>query len=104
MINTRDELLFRLGGEEFGVFNTAKKESYNLVLASKARANIEALFIEHIENAPSFLVTASFGVAIILANNLTIDHKLDYIYKKADDKLYEAKENGRNKIEYEILK
>tara|TARA_B100001063_G_scaffold243982_1_gene275752 strand:- start:2004 stop:3608 length:1605 start_codon:yes stop_codon:yes gene_type:complete len=99
-----DDLIFRLGGEEFGILINAKKEEDILNLASKARKDIEDLSLEHKENSPSFLVTASFGLVIISTNNLSVKHKLDYIYKKADDKLYKAKENGRNKIEYEIIK
>lgn len=95
-----DDLIFRLGGEEFGILINTKKEEDILTLATKAKESIEALKIEHKGNVPSLVVTASFGVVIILVDNLTVDHKLDFIYKKADDKLYEAKENGRNRIEY----
>jgi len=99
-----DDLIFRLGGEEFGVLINAKKEEDVLLLASNSRENIEALKIEHKRNIPSGTITASFGLIVIQADNISEEYNLDYIYKKADDKLYDAKKNGRNRIEYEILK
>jgi diguanylate cyclase (GGDEF)-like protein/PAS domain S-box-containing protein len=97
-----DDLIFRLGGEEFGVLINAKKEEDILTLAASARENIEGLGIEHKKNLPSLVITASFGVVIIRADDVN-EHSLDYIYKEADDNLYKAKENGRNKIEYNII-
>lgn len=93
-----NDIVFRLGGEEFGILINAKTNEDILKLAEEARKNIELLKMEHIKNEPSLLVTASFGVTII--NDKSSDcEDLDYIYKKTDDCLYQAKENGRNRIE-----
>ena len=97
-----DDLIFRLGGEEFGVLINAKTQDDIYLLASQARENIQALEVEHKNNLPLKVLTASFGVIILLDENKD-NHKLDYIYKEADDNLYLAKENGRNTIEYKVL-
>jgi diguanylate cyclase (GGDEF)-like protein/PAS domain S-box-containing protein len=98
-----DDLIFRLGGEEFGVLINSKMQDDIIKLSHLAKENIESLAIEHKENESYGVVTASFGLIIIAANNIDADHKLDYIYKEADDKLYEAKSDGRNTVKYKII-
>ena len=97
-----DDLIFRLGGEEFGVLINAKTKEDIYTLSSKAKINIQNLNIEHQQNSPSQVITASFGVVMILDDNKD-NLILDYVYKEADDCLYKAKENGRNTIEYKVL-
>lgn len=91
-----EDKVFRLGGEEFGVLIHAKTKEDITILSEQARKNIQDLNIEHSKNEAG-VVTASFGVSILDLNNTNI--KLDEIYKKTDDTLYKAKENGRNKVE-----
>ncbi len=93
-----NDIVFRLGGEEFGILIQAKTKEDILKLAEEARKNIELLAIEHSKNEPLLVVTASFGVTIIKDKNSDFKD-LDNIYKKTDDCLYQAKESGRNKIE-----
>ena len=94
-----DDQVFRLGGEEFGVLISSKTKLGIMDLIEEARNSIEKLEIKHEKNPPLNVVTASFGALIIsLENNENI--KVEDIYKKADDQLYKAKENGRNRIEY----
>lgn len=93
-----DDKIFRLGGEEFGILISAKTKDDVLKLAAQARNNIKFLAIEHEKNLPLKVVTASFGLVILVSNKN--DLRLDDIYKLGDDKLYEAKDNGRNRIEY----
>ena len=93
-----NDIIFRLGGEEFGVLISAKTQDDILKLAEEARKDIQDLKIEHSKNEPSLVITASFGIAIINDKNSNTQD-LDHIYKKADDCLYEAKENGRNRVE-----
>ena len=97
-----DDLIFRLGGEEFGVLINAKSQDDIYTLASLAKSNIQNLAIKHEKNLPSKVLTASFGVVMILDDNKD-NLKLDYVYKEADDNLYLAKEKGRNTIEYKVL-
>jgi diguanylate cyclase (GGDEF)-like protein/PAS domain S-box-containing protein len=98
-----DDLIFRLGGEEFGVLFNAKTKDDIITLSNLAKENIKALNIEHKKNEDYGVVTASFGLIIIEVNKINKDYKLDDIYKQADDQLYVAKENGRNTVKYKII-
>jgi diguanylate cyclase (GGDEF)-like protein len=91
----KTDLIFRLGGEEFGILIKSKSKEDILLLVHEAIKNIETLNIEHKQNPPKNVLTASFGLSIMLG-----DHNigLDTIYKKTDDALYKAKNTGRNKI------
>lgn len=84
-----NDLVSRFGGEEFVViFDTCGKENA-LKKAEKLRLNIEKL-------APNdIVVTISIGLASLSDENNTVLKLL----KSADDALYCAKENGRNRIE-----
>ena len=95
-----DDTIFRLGGEEFGILINSKTKNDVIMLAEQARVNIESLQLEHINNPPFMVITASFGIAIISTKYDDNIHCLDSIYKKADDSLYKAKDSGRNKIVY----
>lgn len=92
------DLVFRLGGEEFGVLISAKTKDDVTKLVEKARESIEFLGIEHLQNPPYDVLTASFGVRVIGSNSQNME--LESIYKEADDALYVAKENGRNRIKF----
>ena len=87
-------IAFRLGGEEFGVifFDLDKKQS--LEYANGIKDNIENLKIKHEKNSASDFITASMGLILLKDEYLDIDE----IYKKADEALYFAKENGRNQV------
>jgi diguanylate cyclase (GGDEF)-like protein len=84
----RDDKVGRYGGEEFlivsrnGIGITEK-------MAERLRKEIIKL---KFEQYPEIRVTASFGIA----NRLSDDQKVQDIIKRADEKLYEAKESGRN--------
>ncbi len=60
-----EDIVFRLGGEEFGVILCTKTKEDIISLAEKARKNIEDLNIVHELNTPSLKVTASFGLTIL---------------------------------------
>jgi len=90
-----EDFVFRLGGEEFcGVCvsdDTSKIQAQLKVLAHA----IESLAIEHKGSPISRFLTASIGVKII---NVYDDYDFDRIYKEADEALYRAKKEGRNRI------
>lgn len=83
------DVLSRYGGEEFCVLlkNTTQAQAYKV--AEKFRKNISNLKISGIE----YPITVSIGISHFKNNN---DHKEELI-EKADQALYCAKENGRNK-------
>ena len=88
------EYLFaRVGGEEFAVLcpNTALAQAKTC--AERIRAAIA-------ENLPTFEgknlpVTASLGVAEFKAGS---DEEPEALYGRADEKLYQAKDSGRNRV------
>jgi len=93
-----DDVIFRLGGEEFGILINSKNFNDVMTIAESTRENIELLQIEHRNNLPSEVVTASFGIGIISSKYNKDLHYLGSLYKNADDALYKAKDNGRNTI------
>jgi len=88
-----DDILSRIGGEEFVILlpNTTTKEAYNI--ATKIRKDIEKSKVDIDENS-SFRFTTSGGIDILKDKESDI-HQLLH---RADQALYQAKESGRNKI------
>ena len=91
---------FRLGGEEFAVVYKSSSEHDAYLFAQKIRKNIAALGIKHEKNGDEGVLTASFGLITLRDYDLTND---DDIYKRADDYLYRAKKEGRNRVVSRIL-
>jgi diguanylate cyclase (GGDEF)-like protein len=91
------DFVFRLGGEEFGVFLTDTGAQDAQALAGKICHSLEELKIPHAGNKASAYLTISIGAVSCVADE-TLDG--EEIIKQADKKLYEAKENGRNRVEF----
>lgn len=85
----QDDLIVRWGGEEFAVFinNMTQDEAYQK--AERFRQFIETSSNSH----QPYLFTISGGVAAIDSKEA-----LDEAFKLADERLYQAKEKGRNQI------
>ncbi|WP_162173030.1 sensor domain-containing diguanylate cyclase [Thiomicrospira pelophila] len=85
----QDDLIVRWGGEEFAVFinNMPEDEAYQK--AERFRQFVEASSNSH----QPFMFTISGGVAAIDSTG-----SLDEAFKLADQRLYQAKEKGRNQI------
>lgn len=84
LVQRADDYCFRVGGEEFAV-----------VFQNQNRQKVEALKIEHKHNTASLYLTVSIGVLCKPAKELGCN---EVIYKEADDLLYQAKKNGRNRV------
>ncbi|SON53162.1 Sensor histidine kinase [Vibrio tapetis subsp. tapetis] len=86
----KEDLLFRYGGEEFVIIcpNTLDRAE---ILAEKLKNKIEEKMV--IKSA-NIKVTASFGIA-----ELSPGDDLISIIARADQAMYKAKENGRNRVE-----
>ncbi len=94
------DLLFRLGGEEFGmILNEIDLEHVSHFLNS-LNATIKDLGIPNKEGIDG-VVTLSCGAII-----LSPDHQLnsDAVFKLADDLMYQAKETGRDQVVVEAFK
>lgn len=88
-----EALPFRLGGEEFALLFTTDSADLAQTRAEIARKAIQDLAIPHAYNTAAEVITASFGLCLIKHNA-----DIEETYKKADDALYEAKEQGRNRV------
>jgi len=88
-----DDMVFRMGGEEFGavVISPAKEAA---LCAQKILTRIRNLNIAHEHNPPG-VVTVSVGVC---TTEKFPGHDLGKIYQAADEALYTAKSTGRNQV------
>lgn len=86
----KSDIIARWGGEEFVLLlpDTSLEESISV--AEMLRKAIDTEEFETVGN-----VTCSFGVATLEENE-----EGEELLKRADERLYEAKENGRNKVIY----
>jgi diguanylate cyclase (GGDEF)-like protein len=88
------DILGRYGGEEFIIFlpNTTLEDAVSV--AQRIKQEIEAAEIPYGDNV--IKVIASFGVT---GTMMVRDETLDTFLKNADDALYKAKFDGRNRIQ-----
>ncbi len=97
--SSRDsDIPYRWGGEEFIVLvlNTSIGELARF--AQRIRKNVEKAKIDSEDKVLSVNVTISCGVAIANASNID---NVDNTINLADQRLYTAKENGRNQVVYQ---
>jgi diguanylate cyclase (GGDEF)-like protein len=95
ILKRSSDMVFRLGGEEFGLLFVSNSEENTIKFANKIRENIKNLKIPHKNNSASNYITISMGLVIIKPN---CPLSTDKIYKAADEALYTAKESGRDKV------
>ena len=86
-----EDIVARVGGEEFLLLFSNTDYDIGLKIAEKMRNEISNMKLEH--EKKELNITMSFGVAIA-QNHSEIDKKI----KEADRKLYKAKDAGRNCI------
>ncbi|MFC2344417.1 diguanylate cyclase [Campylobacter sp.] len=86
------DLIARFGGEEFCIAlkNVSNEEAVKFFV--NLRANIASCNVQLKKEQKNF--TVSIGVAFSRS-----DYRLDELLELADDALYRAKENGRNRVE-----
>ena len=90
---TREDMLARVGGEEFAVLVPEVAMEGARILAEKIRALVEKSVFKF-EDQP-IPVTASFGVACLEPNvRLTAAE----LFQAGDERLYAAKKAGRNRV------
>jgi diguanylate cyclase (GGDEF)-like protein len=90
----KEDLVARIGGEEFFVLARATVRMQACVLAERVRASVASH--EFTYQGTRLGVTISLGVAT--SDDLGIESPDDLI-GRADEFLYRAKENGRNRVE-----
>lgn len=85
------DIAVRYGGEEFVIAMLCNDQNEAIQVAERIRAEIHA--IEFQKGHKKFSVTLSAGIAYRQENEVFED-----LLKRADEKLYQAKEEGRNRI------
>jgi len=89
------DFVARFGGEEFLFVATGIPQAETRLLAEKIRSEIEELAIDHPVSQVSPYITASIGISWHLPDNT---NKLSESLEQADKALYQAKEEGRNRV------
>ncbi len=95
-INRRvGDLAARYGGEEFAVILSDVKSGGVQVVAERLRAAVSELNIEHPDVSEGHVTVSVGGTSLIPDGNSSPER----LVKAADDALYLAKKNGRNRVE-----
>lgn len=87
----REDIFARTGGEEFAVLLPEIGMEGALVTAEKVRSIAQSTPLKHEQE--QIRCTVSLGVA-----TLVDDASPEDLYKRADERLYEAKQSGRNRV------
>jgi len=87
-----DDLLGRVGGEEFAILLDGMPLPLAMAIAERARGAVAALSVRAPDGAPIAL-SLSIGVASFAAGS-----SLDAALAQADAAMYSAKRNGRNRV------
>jgi len=85
------DIIFRLGGEEFGILCRRASGDVGSKIADKLRQAVAAA--PFMVNDAQIDVTASFGVAEVIGSRSVQD-----VYRRADAALYRSKHDGRNRV------
>jgi diguanylate cyclase (GGDEF)-like protein len=91
----RGDIVYRFGGEEFMVIAACRDLDDAAVLVEVIREAVASVNFEQRRNQPALHVTVSAGVAVFDAES----GPLDQVIELADQALYRAKANGRNRVE-----
>jgi diguanylate cyclase (GGDEF)-like protein len=88
----REDIFARTGGEEFGVLLPEIGRDGALITAEKIRKIVEATPLRHEQSVVP--CTVSLGVGQLEP----ADTVPDDLYKRTDERLYDAKQSGRNRV------
>jgi diguanylate cyclase (GGDEF)-like protein/PAS domain S-box-containing protein len=98
------DIVARYGGEEIAVVLLCTNAAGALTVAETVRKAVVDLQIPHAENAEGgFMVTASIGVATAMARDGGTMKMPESLLLSADQALYRAKHEGRNRIIASLL-
>ncbi len=85
----------RFGGEEFALVLYGPAQDFGREIPETLRRSVEELRIPHAESTTGAWLTVSVGVAIVSPGN---ERSLAGAIQLADEALYQAKEEGRNRV------
>ncbi len=89
------DIVGRYGGEEFVVSLPGADISQSVSVAERMRSKVEEMKIMLPDGSQSIRITASFGTTSFL---MDAKGKVDSMIKRADNALYKAKNEGRNRV------
>lgn len=93
------DYIIRYGGEEFVIIFPSTPLFNGVRLLERFKTNLEKLDI--VLKEKTINITASFGIIEIDANEADrYEFNIENSIRKVDQKLYMAKENGRNRVEF----
>ena len=87
------DLLARFGGEEFCILVGCDGPRESMTVAERLRQSVEQRQIKNRDGSPLPSVTVSIGLAQLLP-----DDSLESLLERADQALYKAKKQGRNRL------
>lgn len=90
-----DDICFRIGGEEFVVLLPYTQIDQGMLIAERLRRCVVESQIAHAQSQVGAYLTLSIGVA---SSEKHYDIVPAQLLKQADEALYEAKANGRNRV------
>jgi len=91
------DAVYRIGGEEFAILYRAENAQDAINNIIDIQHSIENLKIEHQANKASCFLTISVGLHLFSPGD---DTSPEEAFKRCDEQLYKAKDNGRNKVSY----
>jgi len=98
-LKRKSDLIFRLGGEEFGILFQTKTKEDAQSLAESVREGVKKLNIEHKNSSANEVMTISAGLLFIDFSQEDVDK--DGLYTMADEALYIAKKERNRVVIYE---
>ncbi len=90
-----NDMTFRIGGEEFAVICMSNSLQEAIQLAETIRQNVCNTQVEHSISAICEHVTVSIGLHLVKPED---ESKAETVYQLADQALYQAKKEGRNRV------
>lgn len=92
----QEDVFCRFGGEEFVALLPNTPSTAAVIVANRLRSAfaIDSALIDSKQSHESFAITASIGIA-----ELNCDESFEDLLRRADNALYQAKDNGRNRCE-----
>lgn len=94
-IRNESDLVVRFGGEEFAVLLLSTDQNGVTSVCKRIQQNLLEAAIPHAASSASHFVTLSMGAATLHAGQT-----LDELIVAADQQLYRAKNNGRNRFHF----
>ncbi|OCP06297.1 hypothetical protein BC374_20090 [Ensifer sp. LC13] len=91
----RDQVA-RYGGEEFLILLRDANEEEGVAVAERIRRRVEAASLPNPRSSVGAYVTVSVGLAVLKHGGEGVSSEV--LQRQADEALYEAKKNGRNRV------